>query len=83
MTLQNLTGSSITAMSSNGVYYTFDGRDYQILSLDGVSIGSGLTVVKTDDKPLPLIPDADIKIMVDTAGLDGVVANVQITWEVA
>lgn len=83
MTMQNLTGSSITCNPQNGIYYTFDGRDYQILSLDGVTIGAGVTQVKTDDKPLPLIPDADIKIMVDTAGLAGVVANVQITWEVA
>ncbi len=83
MTLQNTTGSSITCDPSNGIYYTFDGRDYQILSLDGVTIGAGITQVKADDKPLPLIPTSDIKIMVDTAGLDGVVVNVQITWEVA
>ena len=83
MTLQNTTGSSIICLPENGIYYAFDGRDYQLLSLDGVTIGAGITQIKTDDKPLPLLPDADIKIMVDTAGLSGVIANVQITWEVA
>lgn len=83
ITLQNITGSDITCSSANGIYYTFDGRDYQILSLAGVTVGAGLTVVCTDDKPLPILPTADIKIMVDTAGLDGIIANVQIEWEVA
>lgn len=83
MTLQNTTGSSISCSSTNGIYYTFDGRDYQILSLGGVTLGAGTTVIHTDDKPLPLLPNADIKIMVDTAGLAGVVATVQIEWEVA
>ena len=77
MTLQNTTGSSIICLPENGIYYAFDGRDYQLLSLDGVTIGAGITQIKTDDKPLPF------KIMVDTAGLSGVIANVQITWEVA
>ena len=81
--LQNTTASSVTCSSENGVYYTFDGREYQILSLSGVTILAGATSVVAHDKVQALIPTHDVKIMVNTAGLDGCVADVEITWEVA
>lgn len=83
MTIQNASASDVTCSPTNGIYYTFDGRDYQILSLDGVTIEAGTTQVKTADKVQALTPTSDIKIMVDTAGLVGCVVNVQITWGVA
>ena len=82
LTIQNTTASDITCDSTNGVYYAFDGRDYQILSLNGVTIPAGGTKVITDDKVQALAPTTDVKIMVDTAGLAGCVATCQITWGV-
>ena len=81
--IQNTTGSDISCASTNGVYYTFDGRDYQILDLAGISIPANSTIVHAQDKVQTLIPNHDVKIMVNTAGLDGCVADVEITWEVA
>jgi len=83
MRIQNTTLSDITCSSENGVYYTFDGRNYQILDLAGVTIPAGATIVHAEDKVQILTPTHDIKIMVDTAGLDGCIADVEITWEVA
>lgn len=82
LTIQNTSLSTVTAMSINGVYYTFDGRDYQILSLDGVSIASGETKIITADKVQALTPTSDIKIMIDTGGLVGCIVTCQITWGV-
>ena len=82
LTIQNTTGSSITASSTNGVYYTFEGKDYQLLSLGGVSIGAGATVVTNEEFREYLIPNADIKIMIDSAGLAGCVLNCEILWGV-
>jgi len=83
LVVQNTTGSDISCSSENGVYYTFDGRDYQILSLRGVTVPAGETVIITEDKVQALTPTHDIKIMVDTAGLADCIANCQVTWEVA
>lgn len=83
MRIQNTTASNITCSSENGVYYTFDGRDYQILDLAGITIPAGSTIVHAVDKVQALIPNHDIKIMVHTGGLAGCVANVDIEWEVA
>lgn len=82
MTIQNPTDSSVTASSNNGVYYTFDGHDYQILSLDGVTIASGGTKVITADKVQALTPTTDIKIMFDTAGLEGCIIEADVAWGV-
>jgi len=83
MRIQNISDTDITCSSTNGVYYTFDGRDYQILDLGGVTIPAGTTIVHAEDKVQALIPNHDIKIMVDTAGLVGCLAMVDVTWEVA
>lgn len=82
MTIQNANGSDVTCSSTNGVYYAFDGRDYQILSLENVTIPAGGTIVKAEDKVQSLIPTTDIKIMVDTAGMVDCIVTVQITWGV-
>lgn len=83
MDIQNTTGSDITALSENGVYYIFDGREYQILSLRDLELPAGIITIKTEDKVQAFTPNSDIKIMIDTAGLDGCVINVKITWGVA
>ena len=83
MDIQNTTGADISAASTNGVYYAFDGRDYQILTLRDLTLPAGLTTIKTEDKVQALTPTSDVKIMVDTAGLDGCVVSVKITWGVA
>ncbi len=83
MDIQNTTGSDINASSVNGVYYTFDGRDYQILSLRDLVLPAGVTTIKVEDKVQALTPTSDIKIMVDTAGLTDCIISVKITWGVA
>lgn len=82
MTIQNTTASSVTASSTNGVYYTFEGKDYQLLTLDGVSIPAGGTEIVSKEFREYLIPTSDIKVMVDTSGLAGCVVNVEILWGV-
>lgn len=81
--LQNTSASDVSCSGSNGVYYTFDGRDYQILSLKDVTVVAGSTVVIAEDKVQYLTPTSDVKIMVDTAGLVGCVVSCEVTWEVA
>lgn len=83
MTIQNASLSDVTCSATNGIYYTFDGRDYQLLSLNGITIESGITKVIHEDKVQALIPNSDIKIMIETAGLVGCIVDVSITWEVA
>lgn len=82
LTIQNTTGSDITASSTNGIYYTFEGKDYQLLDLGGVTIPAGGTVVLNEEFREYLIPTADIKIMVDSAGLAGCVLHPSILWGV-
>ena len=82
LTIQNTTASDITAESTNGVYYTFEGKDYQLLSLGSVTVEAGKTVVINEEFREYLIPNADIKIMIDSAGLAGCVLNCEILWGV-
>ena len=82
LNIQNTTGSDITASATNGVYYTFEGKDYQLLSLDGLTIPAGETEIESKEFREYLIPTADIKIMIDTAGLSGCVVKCQILWGV-
>lgn len=82
LTIQNTTAADITASSTNGVYYTFEGKDYQLLSLRGITIPAGKTVVVNEEFREYMKPNADIKIMIDSAGLNGCVLNGQILWGV-
>lgn len=82
LTIQNTTGSDITAASTNGIYYTFEGKDYQLLSLAGVTIPAGQTIVINEEFHEYLKPNADIKIMVDSAGLAGCVLHPAVLWGV-
>jgi len=82
LTIQNTTGSSITASSTNGIYYTFEGKDYQLLSLSGITIPAGKTVVVNEEFREYMKPNADIKIMIDSSGLAGCILEGQILWGV-
>lgn len=82
LTIQNTTGSDITAASTNGVYYTFEGKDYQLLSLAGVTIPAGVTIIINEEFREYLIPNADIKIMIDSGGLADCILKGQILWGV-
>lgn len=82
LTIQNTTGSDITASSTNGIYYTFEGKDYQLLSLGNVTIPAGETVILNEEFREYLIPNADIKVMIDSGGLSGCVLKGQILWGV-
>jgi len=78
--IQNTTGSDITANATNGIYYTFEGEDYQLVSLAGVTIPAGKTIVVNEEFREYLIPNPDIKIMIDSAGLAGCVLHPSILW---
>lgn len=82
LTIQNTTGSDITASSTNGIYYTFEGKDYQLLSLANLTIPAGKTVVINEEFREYMRPNADIKIMVDSSGLAGCVLMAQVLWGV-
>ena len=82
LTMQNKSASTVNATSTNGLYYTFDGRDYQLLSLDSVSISAGETKIVSKEFRDYLIPTSDIKIMIDTAGMVDCVVTCQIIWGV-
>lgn len=82
LTIQNTSASTVSCISTNGVYYTFDGRDYQLLSLDSVSIAAGETEIVSKEFRDYLIPTSDIKIMIDSAGMVGCVIGCQIIWGV-
>ena len=82
LTIQNKGNSDITAASTNGIYYTFEGRDYQLLSLAGVTIPAGETITINEEFREYLKPNADIKIMVDSGGLVDCVLYPSILWGV-
>lgn len=82
LTIQNMSGSDINAASTNGIYYTFEGKDYQLLSLAGVTIPAGETVITNEEFREYLIPNADIKIMIDSSGLADCILKGQILWGV-
>ena len=82
ISIQNTTGSDITPSYQNGIYYSFQGDDFQLLSCGGMTVPAGEIVqqiVQLYDAP---VPTSDIKLMVDTAGLAGCVINAQVLWEV-
>lgn len=82
MVINNPTESEITASDLNGVYYSYQGHDMQLLSATGRTISAGDTIVITEQLYNVAVPTSDIKLMVDTAGLVGCVVNVQIFWSV-
>lgn len=82
ISIQNTTGSDISLLDRNGVYYTFEGNDFQLLTCRGQTAHAGETIQWTEQLYDAPVPTSDIKIMVDTAGMTGCIVNVQILWEV-
>ena len=82
ITINNASGSSVSTTDLNGVYYTYQGHDFQLLSVGSESIGAGETIIRTVQLYNVAVPSSDIKLMVDTAGLVDCVVNVQIFWGV-
>ena len=82
ISIQNTTGSDISLLDQNGVYYTFEGNDFQLLSCRDQTAAAGETIQWTEQLYDAPVPTSDIKLMVDTAGMAGCIVNVQILWEV-
>lgn len=79
--LKNTTGSTITPAARNGVYYVYQGHKFKMLDFAAVAAGTTANVSKElYDR---LIPSTDVKILIDTAGLNGLTVDVSIVWDVA
>lgn len=82
ISIQNTTGSDITLSDQNGVYYSYQGQDFQILSCRGQTATAGEVIQWMQQLYDAPVPTSDIKLMVDTAGMAGCIVNVQVLWEV-
>lgn len=82
ITFQNNTSSSITAAARNGVYYVYQGHKFQLLGCDSVVIPANGQKIVTVELREYAVPSTDVKLMVDTAGLEGVTATVEVFWSV-
>lgn len=83
VTLENYGANSVSCASRNGVYYVYNGEKFQLLSLDGVTVAVDTKeLVSKELHDYTAIPSSDIKLMVDTAGLEGLRVTVQILWGV-
>lgn len=80
-TLTNPTGTTITPGARNGVYYVYQGHKFKMLDFPAISAGESVNVSKElYDK---FVPNADVKILIDTGGLNGLVVDASIVWDVA
>ena len=80
-TLMNTTGNSITPAGRNGVYYVYQGAKFKLLDFDTINANSSINLSKEFyDR---FIPNTDVKLLVDSAGLAGVTINVSFVWDVA
>ena len=82
LSIQNTTGSDITPSYQNGIYYSYQGHDFQLLSCGGSTVPAGETIQLIEQLYDAPVPTSDIKLMVDTGGLSGCVINAQVLWDV-
>lgn len=82
LTIQNTTASDITADYLNGVYYCYQGNDFELLSLENSTIPAGETITVMAQLYNVAVPSSDVVLMVNTAGLAGCVITAQIFWGV-
>lgn len=82
ISIQNTTGSDISLLDQNGVYYSFQGNDFQLLTCRGQTAAAGEVIQWMEQLYDAPVPTSDIKLMVDTSGLVGCIVNVQVLWEV-
>ena len=80
LTISNGTDSDITADYQNGIYYCYQGHDFELLSLENKVIPAGETISIMAQLYNVAVPSSDIILMVNTAGLDGCVINAQVFW---
>ncbi len=82
LTVQNTTASDITADYRNGVYYCYQGHDFELLSLENKVIPAGETITAMAQLYNVAVPSSDIILMVNTAGLAGCVISALVFWGV-
>ena len=82
LTVQNTTADDITADYQNGIYYCYQGNDFELLSLENNVIPAGATFSVTAQLYNVAVPSSDIMLMVNTAGLSGCVVSAQVFWGV-
>ena len=80
--VQNTTGSDITADYQNGIYYCYQGNDFELLSMENKTIPAGETISIMAQLYNVAVPSSDIVLMVNTAGLAGCIIKAQIFWGV-
>lgn len=81
-TVQNTTDTDITADYQNGIYYCYQGNDFELLSLENKTIPAGETISIMAQLYNVAVPSSDIVLMVNTAGLAGCIINAQVFWGV-
>lgn len=78
--LTNTTAASKTTTARNGVYYVYQGEAFKLLDFGTIPANSSIIVSKElYDR---LIPNTDVKLLVDTAGMVGITVDVSFVWEV-
>lgn len=82
LTVQNTTEADITADFQNGIYYCYQGHDFELLSLENKVIPAGGTISVMAQLYNVAVPSSDIILMVNTAGLAGCVINALVFWGV-
>jgi hypothetical protein len=82
LTIQNTTASDITASYRNGIYYCYQGHDFELLSMENKTIPAGQSISIMAQLYNVAVPTSDIILMVDTAGLAGCVINALVFWGV-
>ena len=82
LTIQNTPASDITANYHNGIYYCYQGHDFELLSTENRTIPAGETVTIMAQLYNVAVPTSDIILMVNTAGLAGCVISALVFWGV-
>ena len=80
LTVQNPTKSDITADYQNGIYYCYQGHDFELLSMENKVIPAGETVSIMAQLYNVAVPSSDIILMVNTAGLADCIISAQVFW---
>lgn len=82
LTIQNNSGDDVATDYRNGIYYAYQGNDFQLLSAGVSTIEAGHTAILTEQLFNTAVPSSDIKLMIDTAGLVGCTITALIFWGV-
>ena len=80
--IQNTTASDISTSYQNGIYYTYQGNDFLLLSTKGATVPAGETITVMEQLYNVAVPSSDIALMINTAGLNGCVINALVFWGV-